>query len=49
MLKRNHLVRNGMVQYQQPDKLIINESTYRRLEDYLSDGFLEKIEIFLEQ
>ena len=40
MLKRNHLVRNGM---------IINESTYRKLEDYLSDGFLEKIEIFLEQ
>ena len=37
------------VQYQQPDKLIINESTYRKLEDYLSDGFLEKIEIFLEQ
>ena len=33
------------VQYQQPDKLIINESTYRKLEDYLSDGFLEKIEI----
>ena len=32
-----------------PDKLIINESTYRKLEDYLSDGFLEKIEIFLEQ
>ena len=31
------------------DKLIINESTYRKLEDYLSDGFLEKIEMFLEQ
>lgn len=29
------------VQYQQPDKLIFNESTYRKLEAYLSDEFLD--------
>jgi len=29
------------VQYQQPDKLIFNESTFRKLEEYLSDEFLE--------
>lgn len=32
------------VQYQQPDKLIFNESTYRKLEAYLSDEFLEAFE-----
>ncbi|KSV57801.1 aminoglycoside phosphotransferase family protein [Acetivibrio ethanolgignens] len=31
------------VQYQQPDKLIFNESTFRRLEVYLSDEFLEAL------
>ncbi|MEI3380774.1 MAG: phosphotransferase [Dorea sp.] len=36
------------VQYQQPDKLIVNEFTYRKLEAYLSEEFLEKIEKFLE-
>lgn len=37
------------VQYQQPDKLIVNESTYRKLEAYLTDEFLEKIERFLDK
>lgn len=32
------------VQYQQPDKLIFNESTFRKLEAYLSDKFLEALE-----
>lgn len=32
------------VQYQQPDKLIFNESTFRKLEAYLSDEFLETLE-----
>lgn len=31
------------VQYQQPDKLIFNESTFRKLEAYLSDEFLDSI------
>ena len=31
------------VQYQQPDKLIFNESTYRKLEAYLSDEFLDAL------
>ncbi len=31
------------VQYQQPDKLIFNESTYKKLEAYLSHDFLEMI------
>jgi aminoglycoside phosphotransferase (APT) family kinase protein len=32
------------VEYQQPDKLIFNESTYRKLEAYLSKEFLGEIE-----
>ena len=31
------------VQYQQPDKLIFNESTFRKLEAYLEDSFLESL------
>ena len=31
------------VQYQQPDKMIFNESTFRKLEAYLSDDFLEAL------
>lgn len=31
------------VQYQQPDKLIFNESTYRKLEAYLSHDFLGEL------
>lgn len=31
------------VQYQQPDKLIFNESTFRKLEAYLSDEFLDAL------
>ena len=37
------------VQYRQPDKLIVNEFTYRKLEAYLSDEFLNMIEKFLEK
>lgn len=32
------------VEYQQPDKLIFNESTFHKLEAYLSDEFLERVE-----
>ena len=32
------------IQYQQPDKLIFNESTYKKLQAYLSEGFLNTIE-----
>ena len=32
------------VQYQDPDKLIANESTRKKLDDYLSNGFLSDIE-----
>lgn len=32
------------VQYQQPDKLIFNESTFKKLTEYLSRDFLEQIE-----
>ena len=32
------------VEYQDPDKLIANESTRKKLDDYLSDGFLKNIE-----
>lgn len=32
------------VQYQEPDKAIFNESTYRKLEAYLDHNFLDKIE-----
>ncbi|MDY2626879.1 MAG: aminoglycoside phosphotransferase family protein [Lachnospiraceae bacterium] len=31
------------VQYRQPDKLIFNESTFRKLEAYLEDSFLENL------
>ena len=31
------------VQYQQPDKLIFNESTYKKLEAYLSHDFLKML------
>lgn len=32
------------VQYQDPDKLIFNESTFRKLEEYLSEEFLGELE-----
>ena len=32
------------IQYQNPDKLLYNTSTVKKLEQYLEDGFLEKIE-----
>jgi len=32
------------VQYQQPDKLIFNESTFRKLNAYISQAFLDEIE-----
>lgn len=32
------------VQYQQPNKMIFNESTFRKLEEYMSDDFLEALE-----
>ena len=32
------------IQYKQPNKLIFNESTFRKLEEYLSWEFLEMIE-----
>ena len=33
------------VQYQEPGRLIRNEDTFRKIEAYLEDEFLEKIEI----
>ena len=35
------------IEYKDPDKTIANESTRKKLDDYLSDEFLEKIEILL--
>jgi hypothetical protein len=35
------------VEYRQPDKEITNESTARKLEAYLSHGFLDKIAGFV--
>lgn len=32
------------IQYQDPDKIIFNESTYKKLEAYLSDEFLDRLE-----
>lgn len=32
------------IQYQDPDKIIFNESTYKKLEVYLSDEFLDRLE-----
>ena len=32
------------VQYQQPDRLIRNEDTFRKMEAYLDESFLEMIE-----
>ena len=32
------------VQYRQPGKAIVNETTAKKLEAYLDDGFLEQIE-----
>lgn len=32
------------VQYQEPDRLIRNEETFQKIEAYLEDGFLQKIE-----
>jgi thiamine kinase-like enzyme len=32
------------VEYQQPDRLIFNESTFRKLDAYLDDGFLDFLE-----
>lgn len=37
------------IQYQDPEKEVFNESTYKKLEDYLSDEFLEKIEKFIKK
>lgn len=36
------------VQYQNPEKEVFNASTYKKLEDYLSDRFLKKIENFIK-
>lgn len=36
------------VQYQAPDKLIFNESTLHKLEQYLEESFLDRIETYLE-
>lgn len=36
------------IQYKQPNKLIFNESTFRKLEEYLSWDFLEMIEQLFE-
>lgn len=36
------------VEYQEPGRELINESTRIKLEAYLSDGFLERIEKFIE-
>lgn len=36
------------VQYQAPDKLIFNETTFRKLEQYLEESFLDKIRAYLE-
>ena len=36
------------VQYQAPDKLIFNESTLHKLEQYLEESFLDGIETYLE-
>lgn len=36
------------VQYQAPDKLIFNESTFRKLEQYLEERFLDKIGAYLD-
>lgn len=36
------------IQYQDPDKLIVNESTRLKLSDYLSDPFLKDIEMRFE-
>ena len=35
------------VQYQNPDKEIFNLSTFRKLEAYLDDGFLKRMEAFI--
>lgn len=35
------------VEYQQPEKEIFNETTWRKLEEYLSDEFLERIRRFV--
>lgn len=35
------------VQYRNPDKLIVNESTRKKLEDYLSDPYLTTVEAFI--
>ena len=32
------------VQYQQPDKLLFNQSTFQKLGQYLDMGFLEKMD-----
>lgn len=35
------------VEYRQPDKAIFNETTFRKLEQYLSDEFLDRIEAYV--
>lgn len=37
------------VQYQNPDKEIFNLSTFRKLEAYLDDGFLKRMEAFISR
>ena len=37
------------VEYQQPGRELVNESTWRKLEAYLEEGFLEKIRKFIER
>lgn len=37
------------IQYQNPEKEVFNASTYKKLEAYLSDEFLEKIERFIKK
>ena len=37
------------VEYQQPERELVNESTWRKLEAYLDDSFLEMIRRFIER
>ena len=48
MSARDYMVCYGMVQYQQPDKLIFNESTFKKLNAYLDMDFLKNIRGYLE-
>ena len=37
------------VEYQQPGRELVNESTWRKLEAYLTDEFLGKMKRFIEK